>query len=55
MKHQEEQQEIIETNEENVMTKDTEIESIDSPGRITKMTMFSIDNILRKSTRESQI
>ncbi|KAG5340156.1 FD2 protein, partial [Acromyrmex heyeri] len=54
-KLQEEQQEITETNEKNVMTKDTEIERIDSPGRITKMTMFSIDNILRKSTRESQL
>ncbi|XP_018392604.1 PREDICTED: fork head domain-containing protein FD2-like [Cyphomyrmex costatus] len=54
-KHQEEQREIIETNEENVMTKDTETERIHSSGRITKMTMFSIDNILQKSTRESQI
>ncbi|XP_011686911.1 PREDICTED: forkhead box protein C2-A-like [Wasmannia auropunctata] len=53
-KRQEEQRKIIETNEENAVAKNTETECTDSPpGRIAKMTMFSIDNILRKSTRES--
>ncbi|XP_071557051.1 uncharacterized protein [Temnothorax nylanderi] len=56
MRHQEEQRrEVVETNEENVVARDTETECTDSSGRIAKMTMFSIDNILRKSTRESQI
>jgi len=54
-KHQEKQHKIIETNEENVVAKDTETECTDSSGHIAKMTIFSIDNILRKSTRESQI
>ncbi|XP_012522345.1 forkhead box protein I1 [Monomorium pharaonis] len=50
-----EEQHKVETNEENVMTKDTETECTDSTGHIPKMTIFSIDNILRKSTQESQI
>lgn len=53
--HYEEQRSVnVEANEESVVAKDTETECIDSPGR-AKMTMFSIDNILRKSARESQI
>jgi len=54
-KHQKEQRKIIETNEENIVAKDNETECTNSPGHIAKMTIFSIDNILRKSTRESQI
>ncbi|XP_011861109.1 PREDICTED: fork head domain-containing protein FD2-like [Vollenhovia emeryi] len=51
-RHREAQRKVVETN---VVAKDAENECTDSPGRIAKMTIFSIDNILRKSTRESQI
>ncbi|EZA47038.1 hypothetical protein DMN91_001213 [Ooceraea biroi] len=44
-----------EINGENVAVRDTETVYTDSSGDITKTMMFSIDNILRKSTRDSKI
>ncbi|KAL0099667.1 hypothetical protein PUN28_019810 [Cardiocondyla obscurior] len=48
----EEQHEVVEMNEEHARAKDAETKCTDSSKRIAKMTTFSIDNILRKSSRE---
>lgn len=41
---------MVETDEESAVARHTETECSNSPARIAKTTMFSIDNILRKSS-----